>query len=445
LIARSGISGLCDGSTQNCPNQPNFCDPNYQRRGNLTGTTSFASAASQSGPVSSFTQYDVAGNPVASIDGLSIKTTFSYADAFCNASTCGGTFIPNTYALPSGTTSPVPDPTGQYGATTSLTTSSVYDFWTGQVTSFTDANNQKTEAHYNDQLDRPTQVIRAVGTLVVNQSTFSYDDVAGIVTTTADLNSYGDNILKSQTLYDGLGRVIETRKYETAADYIVTQQVPFVVLQDGSNWLKASQISNPFRRYLNEQPDWTTTFEDSLGRVIKMKTPDNAVVVTGYSGSSVTVTDQAGKRRRSVTDALGRLIQVTEDPEVPGGPPEMDYQTTYTYDVLDNLVKVTQGGQQRFFMYDSLKRLIRARNPEQGTFGSLALSDPITSNSVWSMGYEYDSNGNLTKKTDPRGVEITYVYDALNRNTTTNYSDTTVAPDVKRFYDGATNGKGRFW
>ena len=41
-------------------------------------------------------------------------------------------------------------------------------------------------------------------------------------------------------------------------------------------------------------------------------------------------------------------------------------------------------------------------------------------------------------------METTYVYDALNRNTTTNYSDTTVNPDVKRFYDAATNGKGRF-
>jgi YD repeat-containing protein len=338
----------------------------------------------------------------------------------------------------SGTTSPVPDPTGQYGATTSLITSSVYDFWTGQVTSSTDANNQTTEVHYNDLLDRPTQVIRAVGTTVANQSTFSYDDVAGIVTTTADLNNYGDNTLKSQTLYDGLGRVIEIRKYETASDYIATQQVPFVILQDGSNWFRASQISNPFRP-LNEQPAWTTTFSDSLNRVIKVKTPDNAVVATVYSGNTTTVTDQAGKKRKSVNDALGRLREIYEDP-LPG----VNYQTSYGYDVLDNLVSVTQGSQQRFFMYDSLKRLIRARNPEQSTLGGLALTDPITGNSAWSMGYEYDANGNLTKKTDPRGVETTYVYDALNRNTTTNYSDTTVNPDVKRFYDAATNGKGRF-
>ena len=49
-------------------------------------------------------------------------------------------------------------------------------------------------------------------------------------------------------------------------------------------------------------------------------------------------------------------------------------------------------------------------------------------------------------KTDPRGVESHYAYDALNRNTTINYTDTTaITPDVKWFYDGPVNGKGRFW
>jgi len=440
LIARSGITGLCDGSSQNCPNQPNFTDVNYQKRGNLTGTTSFANAASLSGPVTSFTQFDVAGNPVAIINGLLRKTTFSYADAFCNGSTCDGTFIPNTFALASGTNSPVPDPTGQYGATTALITSKVYDFWTGQVTKFTDANNQTTDAHYNDPLDRPTQLIRAAGSAVANQSTFSYDDAAGSFTTTTDLNSYGDNILKSQMLYDGLGRLIETRQYETAADYIATKHVPFVVLQDGSNWLKASQISNAFRPP-NEQPVWSTTFNDSLDRLIKVKGTDNSIVATGYSGNTVMVTDQVGNKRKSVNDALGRLREVYEDP-LPG----VNYQTSYGYDVLDNLVSVTQGTQQRFFMYDSLKRLIRARNPEQNINGSLNLTDTVTGNSQWCMAYQYDNNGNLTQKTDARGVLTTYVYDALNRNTTIDYSDTaSINPDVSRFYDGAINGKGRFW
>jgi len=54
-------------------------------------------------------------------------------------------------------------------------------------------------------------------------------------------------------------------------------------------------------------------------------------------------------------------------------------------------------------------------------------------------------NANLTKKTDARGIYSTYTYDSLNRNTEINYSDTLLSPDVKRFYDGATGGKGRFW
>ncbi len=45
-----------------------------------------------------------------------------------------------------------------------------------------------------------------------------------------------------------------------------------------------------------------------------------------------------------------------------------------------------------------------------------------------------------------RDRHCTYSYDALNRNTTVDYSDTTtINPDITRFYDGATNGKGRFW
>ncbi len=267
----------------------------------------------------------------------------------------------------------------------------------------------------------------------------SYDDANRIITTSTDLDNFGDNIIVSKKLYDGLGRTREARQYEGGSNYIAVQ-TEYDALD------RAFKTSNPFRPWQSETPVWTTQVFDALGRVTSVTTPDNAAVTTNYSGNAVTVTDQAGKKRKSVTDAQGRLIEVYEDPEVPGGPAELNFQTTYLYDVLDDLVKVTQSSQQRFFMYDSLKRLMRARNPEQGTLGSLALSDPVSGNSAWSIGYEYDSNGNVIQKTDARGVVSTYEYDALNRNTTRNYSDTTtINPDVKRFYDGATNGKGRFW
>ncbi|MGH9968945.1 MAG: RHS repeat-associated core domain-containing protein [Pyrinomonadaceae bacterium] len=85
--------------------------------------------------------------------------------------------------------------------------------------------------------------------------------------------------------------------------------------------------------------------------------------------------------------------------------------------------------------------MIRARNPEQTVNPALNISDPLTGNNQWSVAYEYDANGNLTQKTDARAIVATYTYDALNRNTLVDYSDTT--PDSYRQYDLALKGKGR--
>jgi RHS repeat-associated protein len=209
---------------------------------------------------------------------------------------------------------------------------------------------------------------------------------------------------------------------------------------------------------------WTEQTFDDLGRIISVSTPDTAVVTTAYKGDRVLVTDQQGKQRMSRTNALGHLKDVFEvtpnDPvQYPGIETESfgtqqlhGYKTQYDYDVLDNLVKVTQGTQQRFFMYDSLKRLIRTRNPEQNVNLELNITDSITQNSQWTSKYQYDNNGNLEQKTDARNITITYAYDALNRNTSVNYSNTTIGspdvPDIQRIYDNPTAGAfgiGRLW
>ena len=50
------------------------------------------------------------------------------------------------------------------------------------------------------------------------------------------------------------------------------------------------------------------------------------------------MTDPAGKVRRNHTDALGRLVEVKEDPS------GLNYTTKYRYGALDNLEGVCQGG-----------------------------------------------------------------------------------------------------
>ena len=131
---------------------------------------------------------------------------------------------------------------------------------------------------------------------------------------------------------------------------------------------------------------------------------------TAYDGEYTTVTDPAGKKRRSRLDGLGRLVRVDEPTGSPGslgstGSPNQ--ATSYGYNALDNLTRVTQGTQTRTFAYDSLSRLTSAANPESGT-----------------IAYTYDNNGNLTQRTDARGVVTAYTYDRLDRLTRRSYSYT---------------------
>jgi RHS repeat-associated protein len=141
------------------------------------------------------------------------------------------------------------------------------------------------------------------------------------------------------------------------------------------------------------------------------------------------VTDEAGKSRKSCIDGVGRLLQVFEDPS------NLNYETDYTYDALDNLLTVNQKGNDpnsahwrpRTFTYDSLSRLLTANNPESGT-----------------INYAYDPIGNLISKQAPlpnqtgaSTVTTAYVYDALNRLTKKSYTDG-LTPQVQFAYDNNT-------
>jgi YD repeat-containing protein len=375
-----------------------WVDPQTPYRGNPTTVSHWLNTTNSY--LQTHAQFDQCGSVRNSWDAQGNQSQIEYSSAYA-------------YAYPTLARTPVPDATGQHGATTALVTTSIYDFNTGLTTSTTDPNNVTTTFEYNDSLNRSTRTVRAAGTAVQSQTSVAYDDLNHLVTTTSDQNSYNDNALRAQVLYDGLGRTTETRQYEGGSNYIAAQ-TQYDALGRGF------KTSHPFRPWNSETAVWTTSAFDALGRVVTITTPDSAVVSTSYSGNTVTVTDQAGKQRQSVSDGLGRLIQVYEDPA------GLNYLTSYSYDPLDNLTTVSQGSQTRSFVYDSLKRLTSATNPESGT-----------------LSYSYDNSGNLLTKTDARSITATYSYDALNRAVTRSYSDG--APTVTYSYDSGaiSNGKGR--
>ena len=407
LTDRPGIVGMDPAFTSS-----------YGPRGNVTRLSSWLDTSG--GWINTDLQYDVAGSIVKNTDARGYVTQMDYSSAY-------------QYAFPTRITSPIPG--SPYGSTTPLETMMTYDFSTGVLTSTTDANNQTTTIEYNDLLDRPTRIVRPTGGGWV---TYEYNrNQYGDYVHTQSLQNSSGLVADSYQFYDGLGRPYRSFQYENVdpTNVYLTSDTQYDAM--GRVW----RVSNIYRSVSSASPInpsgiWTTTGYDKLGRVTSVTTSDSAAVVTTYSGNQATVTDQAGKSRRSVTDALGRLTKVIEDPN------GLAYQTDYTYDALSNLRRVSQGTQNRYFMYDSLSRLIRAKNPEQSVNGGLALTDAVTGNSQWAMAYAYDVNGNLISRTDARGVVTSYLYDGLNRNTEVNYSD---GSNIRRTYDGSTNGRGRIW
>ena len=113
-------------------------------------------------------------------------------------------------------------------------------------------------------------------------------------------------------------------------------------------------------------------------------------------------------------------------------PGSNNYQTSNTYDALNDLTGVTQGSQTRTYNYDMLARLTLSKTPEINVGGTQC-----------STTYGYDANGNLISRTAPRenqntlcatSVTTTYGYDAINRLTSKSYNDTSPQTPRANFF-----------
>ncbi|MDA0739885.1 MAG: hypothetical protein O2999_08565 [Nitrospirae bacterium] len=144
--------------------------------------------------------------------------------------------------------------------------------------------------------------------------------------------------------------------------------------------------------------------------------------------------DANDHKKRTTRDAYGRVAKVEEYTgtfttcSTAVGTPYAT--TTYDYDVLGNLVLLTDDlGNQSTMAYDTLSRKTSMHDPDMGD---------------WT--YQYDANGNLTLQTDAKDQDIHFQYDALNRRVQKDY-DTQKSlgyGDVVYTYDGTTNyRKGR--
>lgn len=406
------------------------------QRGNPTKTTKHTDGAGGVAVINK-AKYDITGNVVEKTDGNNKASLFEYSADY-------------NRAYPTKVKTPAPDPLGVSGSDQPLETNSVYNPNTGLLVTLKDAIGQSASYDYSDPINRVKKVSYPDG----GSTTYEYSETPTNISIITRTDVDGSKTKESRRIFNGRGQAI--RVQTSAGDNLYS-----TIDTEYDLMTHVARTSNAYLTGADQTPSpdtrqWTSKIYDNLGRVLTVKMPDNLQTGREYNGQRMLMTDPANKQRLIVKDELGRTTEVweilpatTTDPNAesvsfPGHAEVVKgYRTSYKYDTLDNMRSVKQGQQQRFFMYDSLSRLVRVKLPEQEVNSSLTGTDPITQNSQWSLFYEYDNNNNIKVRTDARGVITNYDYDAINRVIKRSYqNDPTLTPTATYKYDGAgiTNG-----
>lgn len=279
----------------------------------------------------------------------------------------------------------------------------------GNPGSITDANGVVTVTTYTAQ-GWPATITRDHGG-VLSTTTLSYDEV-GDVTETRD----PDGVVLTYT-YDGARRLTDITDgggnhthYTLDAAGNRTKEETF----DSSNTLtrSVSRTFTPLSQLL--------TLTDGLNHtMLSYNYPD------GYDagGKPTHSSDAAGVQRTLGYDALDRLVSAVDNANGTEASTE-NTTTNYEHDASDNLTKVVDpSGLATIYAYDGKGQRTGLQSPDTGVSTDA-----------------YDAAGNRLVHTDAKGVTSITSYDALNRPTSTTYSD--AALNVAYHYDEANSLTG---
>ena len=296
----------------------------------------------------------------------------------------------------SGSLPAILTPNGNSNLATSLTYAGSW-----AVTSVTGPNGASYRTQY-DQFGRPQSTTSSDG--AVTNYAYSFNPATQTATITT-----GSTTQWKKTILDGFGRAVSvlTGHDSTTMNEVDTQYAACACSPLG----KMSAVSLPYAP--GGTPLWTTYTYDASGRTLTVTRPDGASKTTyTYSGNVTTITDPAGKWKSNTSDAFGNLVTVTE-PD-PNNQPSGTLVTSYSYDSVNRLIQVTMprsnGTQIRTFAWNGTD-LISATNPENGT-----------------VSYQYDGAHHVTLRTDAKGQQTQYTYDAYGRLTLAHHT-----PDVLNF------------
>ncbi len=378
------------------------------------------------------TVYDAAGQVIAEIDERGNRREFEYdaasrmivvRDALGNVTTteydAAGRRIAVTDAL-ENTTRFVIDGRGfqteiHYADGTRTTTT--FDD-RGQAIAITDQLNRTTVYEY-DSVGRLTTVVDALD----QHTKFSYDEMGNLVRQ-EDARSHvtrfeydglgrqtatvlpaldGQEPFRSTVQYDAIGNIVGTTDFnddQIVYTYDIRNRLISKSFPDGS-FTRFTYTLNGERATVTDSRGLTQFEYDERDRLLFRTDPDGAQIGYNY--------DVAGNRT-SVTGVVGTAITTT----------------SYTFDALNREVAVvsSDGGVTRF-NYDAVGNLVRTQRPndivETRSYDALNrltfIENSNSSGTIDSYRYDLGSNGRRDSLTENTGRSVAYSYDDLDRLT----------------------------
>jgi RHS repeat-associated protein len=398
------------------PNHDAAYNQNKVMRGNVTSVKTF-SRISPEVATTRGVKYDIFGNVVEADVSCCVKKFFGFSGV-------------TAYSHPDWVRS---------GPETGLNLQTTYEhnYFTGLVDNETNPDDRRTLYEYDSALRLNKVTDEATG--AVAETLFEKDGNGNDQLTYVSKATYDDRgtqrKITSKKWFDGAWRAVRagTGTGDAPDSYDVTAMV-----YDGLG--RATKRSNPYLGDPSGNPQtgvtqvWTENTYDELSRVRIVTLPDGQSVKTDYfgatatGGAAVVTTDAVGRRRRIEVDGLDRLVKVIEQNPANGN---LEWETIYSYDTLNNLTQVNQGGQLRTFTYDAKGRLTSETTPEAGK-----------------TDYTYTDFDAVSTRKDARGVVTTYTYGSLNLPTGVSYNTASATgvvatADVSFSYKDASPGKGR--
>ncbi|MEL7313606.1 MAG: SdrD B-like domain-containing protein, partial [Cyanobacteria bacterium J06559_3] len=413
----------------------------YDENDNLTSTTD------PLGNITTFT-YDARGNMLTETDPLGNTTTFTY-NQFSQVLT-------TVDALRFATTNEY-DADGNLTQTTDAEGNSVTNEYddSGNLVQVTDASGNVTTFDYNT-FGLITQITDSEGGV----GTFGYDSRGNVISLTTPRGvtstfSY-DNENRLTIATDALGNA-STIEYDAAGQRTATVDALG----------RRTEFTYNDRGLLE-----TTTFPDGTIETLVYDALDRQTAMIDRNGNRTEFQYDALDRLIGVVDALNN--QTTYERDLSGNIIEQTdaegRTTTFTYDALDHIVTTTLPLGQNFTnSYDAVGNLIQTNdfngdilNHAYDGLGQLTATSLADGTAVESFTYtptgqiattqdergltEFTYNGldRLTRRIDPDGTEIAYLYDADGNvvSLTTPAGTVQYTYDALNFLDTVTDREG---